>query len=346
MNRMTTKLNICSGCKYPQIEGKIFVLTTQGMLCEDCVRLSSEQLALARRRVDAMARVRQSARLLFDLAEPKQPMWHSEADLARVHVLAAQLNDLAFQYVLRRGPFADASGPSVTNGPPDLEVREPPTAPAPTAQDGGAPEVTDLHDTGEETARTGAQESLDDPRGNRGVLSLVPQQPSATVTPSECTVTRDDSRALIERLAAWMRDNGISQEVLAKRSVRSKSAITQFFRQSDRHTSLRFYLDLVRGAGASLRGIRESTPHGVIARFKELIAQQDLSLSALALRASIHRSQVSTVFNKADPNPSLWTVQRLAAALCVEGELDVVALVVHQPPRVVNGGVRHGLKND
>jgi transcriptional regulator with XRE-family HTH domain len=330
---MATEMNVCSGCQYPRREGKIFVLTPVGMLCESCVSSSYEQLALARRRVDAMAWVRRSATLLFDLAEPKQPMWHSEADLARLRALASQLSDLAIQYVLRRGPFADAPESSVTKGP-GLQGIDSSTAPSSTSQEGSAPEelvdallgnlLDDELDCGD---------FLDD-RPHLALVRETSEQPPAAATIAS-TPNVEDSRAVLERFATWMRDQGLSQEALAKRSGRQKTAIAQFLRQNDRHTSLRFYLELVRSAGAVLRGIQESTPHAVIARFKELIARQDLSLSTLALRARINRSQLSTIFNKADPNPSLWTVQRLATALCVEGELDLVTL---QPQRVVNGG--------
>lgn len=324
---MATEMKVCSGCQYPRREGKIFVLTSLGMLCESCVITSYEQLALARRRVDAMEWVRRSATLLLDLAEPKQPMWHSEADLARLRVLASQLSDLAIQYVLRRGPFADAPGSPVTKDP-GLQDIDSPTAPSSTSQEGRAPEEQ-VH------ALVGL---LDAERPHLTLVRETSEQPSAAATIAS-NPNVEDSRAALERFATWMRDQGLSQEALAKRSRRQKTTIAQFFQQNDRHTSLRFYLELVRSAGARLRGIQESTPHAVIARFKELIARQDLSLSALALRARINRSQVSTIFNKADPNPSLWTVQRLAVALCVEGELDLVAL---QQQRVVNGGAGPG----
>ena len=338
---MATELNVCSGCQYPRREGMIFVLTSLGMLCESCVSSSYKQLALARRRVDVMAWVRQSATFLFDVAEPKQPMWHSAADLARLRVLASQLSDLALQYVLRSGPFADAPGSSVTRGP-DVQVIDSPTAPSSTSQEGSVPEeqvdapVGDLLD-----AELDCCDLLDE-RPHLTLVRETSEQPSAAATIAS-NPNVEDSRAMLERFATWMRDEGLSQEALAKRSRRQKTAIAQFFQQNDRHTSLRFYLELVRSAGAGLRGIQESTPHAVIARFKELIVRQDLSLSTLALRARIHRSQVSTIFNKADPNPSLWTVQRLAAALCVEGELDLVTL---QQQRVVNGGAHHGPGED
>jgi transcriptional regulator with XRE-family HTH domain len=223
-----------------------------------------------------------------------------------------------------------------------VQVIDSPTAPSSTSQEGSAPEeqvdapVGDLLD-----AELDRCDSLDE-RPHLTLVRETSEQPSAAATIAS-NPNVEDSRAMLERFATWMRDKGLSQEALAKRSRRQKTAIAQFFQQNDRHTSLRFYLELVRSAGAGLRGIRESTPHAVIARFKELIVRQDLSLSTLALRARIHRSQVSTMFNKADPNPSLWTVQRLAAALCVEGELDLVTL---QQQRVVNGGAHHGPGED
>ncbi|MBL9104026.1 MAG: helix-turn-helix transcriptional regulator [Myxococcales bacterium] len=142
---------------------------------------------------------------------------------------------------------------------------------------------------------------------------------------------------MIERLAAWMRDSGINELALAKRTGRDRATIAHhFFTKDDRRISLRFYLDLVRSAGASLRGAPETTPQAVIARLKELRNQQGLTVSTLALRADIHRSQLSTILNKTNPNPSLWTVKRLVAALCADTELDIFEL---QPLHVVNSSV-------
>mgnify|MGYP000488158264 CR=1 FL=1 len=124
---------------------------------------------------------------------------------------------------------------------------------------------------------------------------------------------------------------------LAKRTGRDRATIAHhFFTKDDRRISLRFYLDLVRSAGASLRGAPETTPQAVIARLKELRHQQGLTVSTLALRADIHRSQLSTILNKTNPNPSLWTVKRLVAALCADTELDIFEL---QPLHVVNSSV-------
>jgi hypothetical protein len=132
---MATEMNVCSGCQYPRREGMIFVLTSLGMLCESCVSSSYEQLALARRRVDVMAWVRQSATLLFDVAEPKQPMWHSDggsgqtprtrlsAQRPRPSICAAKRTLRGRSRVLRdKGPgrashrFADRSFVDLTGG--------------------------------------------------------------------------------------------------------------------------------------------------------------------------------------------------------------------------------------
>jgi DNA-binding XRE family transcriptional regulator len=222
-------------------------------------------------------------------------------------------------------------------------------------------ELLGRHELDGEQARLGVQEMLDELRGRgefqdeRPHLKLVPdpelaEQTSETDTkvgvqppgPDQAEnaapepVTRSaDSRILVERLAAWMRDGGLSELALAKRTRRDRATIAHFFTRDDRRISLRFYLDLVRSAGASLRGAPETTPHAVVARLKDLSNQQGLTVSTLALRAGVHRSQLSTIFNKADPNPSLWTVKRLAAALRADTELD---LVEPQPPRVVNSG--------
>lgn len=366
----------CQHPVYPDRPGRIIVRTVRGVLCDYCVRSASAQLTLALRRSSAMVGVRKAVANLLDVVEPSRPLWHAESDLPDLRVLESQLDKLALQFVLRSGPFAEKPERSASGGPnrPDLQVIESPGDPAPSSAMSGVTEgkvnalvrddeLLDRHELDGEPARLGVQEMLEELRGRgefqdeRPHLKLVPvpglaEQTSETDTkvgvqppgPDQAEkhaapdpVTRSaDSRILVERLAAWIRDGGLSELALAKRTRRDRATIAHFFTRDDRRISLRFYLDLVRSAGASLRGAPETTPHAVIARLKELSNQQGLTVSTLALRAGIHRSQLSTIFNKADPNPSLWTVKRLAAALRADTELDLVEL---QPPHAVNSGV-------
>jgi hypothetical protein len=68
-----------------------------------------------------------------------------------------------------------------------------------------------------------------------------------------------ESRCWIERLEAWIRSVDLTPEILAKRAKRDRAAVVSLFRQTDRQTSLRRFLDLVRGANACLCGVPDAT---------------------------------------------------------------------------------------
>lgn len=134
-----------------------------------------------------------------------------------------------------------------------------------------------------------------------------------------------ESRCWIERLESWIRSVDLSPERLARRAKRERAAaVVSLFGQTDRQTSLRRFLDLVRSAGACLCGVPDATPTAVFRRLKEIVSKQGLSIATLAHRSGINRSQLSTLFRRTDPNPCLWTVQRIVAALNCDAEMMLV----------------------
>jgi transcriptional regulator with XRE-family HTH domain len=134
-----------------------------------------------------------------------------------------------------------------------------------------------------------------------------------------------ESRCWIERLEAWIKSADISPETLAKRVKRDRAAVVNLLRQTDRQTSLRRFLDLVRNAGACLCGVPDTTPTAVFRRLREIVSEQGLSITTLARRSGINRSHLSELFSRPDPNPCLRTVQRMVVALNCDTEMMLVA---------------------
>ena len=226
-------------------------------------------------------------------------------------------------------------------------------------------ESMERHGVDDEAARLGLQEMLDELRGHREFLdprphlTLVPvpaenpgtpelgapatfPRPSAApdhleqnADPGETSI-RAETRVWTERLEAWMTSAGLSPEELAKRARRDRATVAGLLGREDRQTSLRLFLDLARHAGARLSGAPDSTPRALFHRLKELLTQQGLTITTLARRSGIHRTQLSTLFNNPDPNPCLLTVQRIVASLSAEAEVNLVA---HDPGRTALGSM-------
>lgn len=225
-------------------------------------------------------------------------------------------------------------------------------------------ESLERHGVDEEEAKLGLQGMLDELRGHlefldpRPHLTLVrvPAEepgaaelgaPTASSRPSAApehseqnaaqgeTSLHAETRVWTERLEAWMTNTGLSPEDLARRARRDRATIADLLGRGDRQTSLRLFLDLVRHAGARLSGAPETTPRALFQRLKELLTQQELTITSLARRSGIHRTQLSTLFNHPDPNPCLLTVQRIVASLCAEAEVNLIAL---DPGRTALGG--------
>lgn len=225
-------------------------------------------------------------------------------------------------------------------------------------------ESLERHGVDEEEAKLGLQGMLDELRGHlefldpRPHLTLVrvPAEepgklelgaptasslPSAAPDRSEKNAAQGESslhaetRVWTERLEAWMTSTGLSPEDLARRARRDRATVAGLLGRGDRQTSLRLFLDLVRHAGARLNGALETTPRALFQRLKELLTQQELTITSLARRSGIHRTQLSTLFNHPDPNPCLLTVQRIVASLSAEAEVNLIAL---DPGRTALGG--------
>lgn len=202
------------------------------------------------------------------------------------------------------------------------------------------------HGVDDEPARLGFREMLDELRGHCEFLDVRPQltlvrvpaegppttEPGAPDAPPSSSAVPDQpepstgSRSWIERLQAWMISVNLSPEELARRVKRDRATVAGLLGRHDRQTSLRLFLDLLRGAGARLSGVVDSTPRGLFRRLKELLSRQGLSITTLARRSGIHRTQLSTLFNKSDPNPCLLTVQRIIAVLNADTEVNLVEL--------------------
>ena len=207
----------------------------------------------------------------------------------------------------------------------------------------------------DEPARLGLREMLDELGGHCEFLDSRPQltlvrvpadglsttELGAPVAPPSSSAASDqpgpnavlddtslsvDSRAWIERLQAWMTSLNLSPEELARRAKRDRATVAGLLGRQDRQTSLRLFLDLVRNAGARLSGVHDSTPRGLFRRLKELLSRQGLSITTLARKSGIHRTQLSTLFNKSNPNPCLLTVQRIIAVLDAETEVNLVEI--------------------
>ncbi|MBK6843203.1 MAG: helix-turn-helix transcriptional regulator [Dermatophilaceae bacterium] len=84
-------------------------------------------------------------------------------------------------------------------------------------------------------------------------------------------------------------------------------------------------------------------------RLKEIIVRENIAtVSALAKVAGVNRSQLSTLLNDADPNPTLSTFDRLVVALGAEHDFALVSFVDNAVAQAVAVGVAevHTLKQE
>ncbi len=123
-----------------------------------------------------------------------------------------------------------------------------------------------------------------------------------------------------------MRRAGLSKDELVERSEHSTPHVLALFEQPDPNPTLRLYLELVHKAGARFNGVINNDPVQVIQRLKEIMARENITtVSALSKVAGVNRSQLSTLLNDADPNPTLAVFDRLVVALGAEQDFVLVS---------------------
>lgn len=123
-----------------------------------------------------------------------------------------------------------------------------------------------------------------------------------------------------------MRRAGLSTEQVAERSKHQAAHVLGLFAQPEPNPTLQLYLDLLEAAGARFNGVSRNTSAAVVARLKEIIDREEISISGLARTTGISRPQLSTLFNAADPNPMLARFDQIVVALGVEKEMGLVAV--------------------
>ncbi len=125
-----------------------------------------------------------------------------------------------------------------------------------------------------------------------------------------------------------MRRAGLSKDELVERSEHSTPHVLALFEQSDPNPTLRLYLELVHKAGARFHGVINNDPVQVVLRLKEIMARENITtVSALAKVAGVNRSQLSTLLNDANPNPTLAVFDRLVVALGAEQDFVLVSYI-------------------
>lgn len=322
---------------------RFFVRVRDGFLCERCARSAAEQLERAERHHDAMVQVHRAMSHLLALAGPKEPAWLSESDPSRIDVLASQLDALAHDFVFRRGAFTADAETAAADIFPGLQLAIPATKVGPPNDATAAfseqlreilDEPEDPEDREDDVAGEEPSSATPPKHGTIGVIAHAGEEPGSETPPTHGTIGVD-SRAWVKQLAVWMRAVEMSPEALAERVKREPAFVEHVFTRTDRRTSLRLFLEFVRGAGARLCGVPESTPTALIARLKALTRQRRLTVATLADLTGIHRSQLSTLFNQVDPNPCLRTVDRIVTALGASAEMILVPTL----DRVLHGAV-------
>jgi DNA-binding phage protein len=129
------------------------------------------------------------------------------------------------------------------------------------------------------------------------------------------------TRRWVGALEAWLSNTDWTKDKLAERSQHSAAHVREMFERADPNPTLRLYLELVQLSGARFQGVTTNEPVEVIKRIKEILVRENIAtVSALAKVAQINRSQLSTLFNDPDPNPTLATFDRLVVALGAEQE--------------------------
>lgn len=141
-------------------------------------------------------------------------------------------------------------------------------------------------------------------------------------------------------LETWLRRSGMTKEQLAERSGHNAAHVLSLFTQAEPNPSLRLFLDLVEKSGARFHGVPDNRSVAVVARMKEVMAREKISsISALAKVTGMNRSQLSTMFNEADPNPSLVTFDRLVVTLGAERDFTIVKFLDQQVAEAVAVGL-------
>ncbi|MDC0722474.1 helix-turn-helix domain-containing protein [Nannocystis bainbridge] len=113
----------------------------------------------------------------------------------------------------------------------------------------------------------------------------------------------------------------MTKQELAERSEHSSAHVLALFDQPEPNPKLALYLELVQKAGARFHGLELNEPTAIIGRLKEIIEREQIqTVSALAKVSGINRSQLSSLLNDPEPNPTLATFDRLVVALGAEQE--------------------------
>lgn len=148
------------------------------------------------------------------------------------------------------------------------------------------------------------------------------------------------TRRWFGELETWLRRSGMSKQDLAERSGHSSAHVLGLFEQQDPNPKLALYLELVHTAGARFNGVPVNKPAAVIERIKEILAREEIkTVSALSNRSGINRSQLSSLLNAPDPNPTLATFDRLVAALGVEQEFGLVSFIEEEVEQAIAVGL-------
>lgn len=148
------------------------------------------------------------------------------------------------------------------------------------------------------------------------------------------------TRRWFGELESWLRRSGMSKQDLAERSEHSSAHVLGLFEQQDPNPKLALYLELAHTAGARFNGVVVNKPAAVIERIKEILAREEIkTVSALSKRSGINRSQLSSLLNDPDPNPTLATFDRLVAALGVEQEFGLVSVMEEEVEQAIAVGL-------
>ena len=148
------------------------------------------------------------------------------------------------------------------------------------------------------------------------------------------------TRRWFGELEAWLRETGVTKQQLAERSEHNAAHVLELFAQPEPNPKLALYLDLVQAAGARFAGVTVNKPAAVIGRIKEIVAREKIqTVSALAKVSGINRSQLSSLLNEDEPNPTLATFDRLVAALGAEAEFGLVSFMNEELMEAVVVGI-------
>jgi len=132
------------------------------------------------------------------------------------------------------------------------------------------------------------------------------------------------TRRWIKNLERWIDVSGSTTEAVAKRSRHKTAHVLELFADPAPNPTMRLYLELVSIAGARLKGVNHNTPAAVVAHLAALVRDKGLTLTSLARTSGVSRQQLSTLFNDADPSPTLGTIDRLVAELGAEPDFALI----------------------